>query len=75
MEFTLEEAEKRFFYKNVRWKILSIKKSIYKLEYRILVAFGVDRCKCPKCGNIMEFYDIAYERYGSIIKYLRKKVH
>ena len=54
-------------------KILSIRKLISKWKYRILAAFGVDPCKCPKCGNRMEFYDIVYERYGSIREYLRKK--
>lgn len=54
-------------------KILKIRKSIAKWEYRILAAFGVNPCKCPKCGSTMKFYDIVYGKYGSIRGYIRKK--
>ena len=47
-------------------KIVQIKKSIEKWEYRILASFGVDPCKCPKCGGKMRFNDIVYPRYGSM---------
>lgn len=41
-------------------KIVEIKKFIEKWEYRFLVFFGVDLCKCFKCGSKMKFNDIVY---------------
>lgn len=51
-------------------KILRLRKSLHKWEYRILTAFGV----CPKCNKKMKFYDIVYGKYGSIREYLKNKI-
>jgi hypothetical protein len=55
-------------------KIINIRKSVAKWEYRILAAFGVNPCKCPKCNDIMRFNDIVYSRYGSVREYLGKRI-
>jgi hypothetical protein len=54
-------------------KIVQIKKSIENWEYRLLGSFGVDPCKCPKCGGKMRFNDIVYPRYGSMREYFKDK--
>ena len=71
--YARRSRKKDEFLKMLDSKILSIRKSIAKWEYRILAAFGVDPCECPNCGSKMKFYDIVYGRYGSIREYLRKK--
>ena len=71
--YARRSRKKDEFLKILDSKILSIRKSIAKWEYRILAAFGVDPCECPKCRSKMKFYDIVYGRYGSIREYLRKK--
>lgn len=71
--YSRRSRKKDVFIKMLDEKILSIRKLISKWEYRVLAASGVDPCKCPKFGHRMEFYDIVYERYGSIGEYLRKK--
>lgn len=55
-------------------KIMRMKKSMGRWEYRILAAFGVDPCKCPKCKGIMRINDIVYKKYGSMKEYFRKKI-
>uniref|UniRef100_UPI00374E88C2 IS91 family transposase n=1 Tax=Clostridium butyricum TaxID=1492 RepID=UPI00374E88C2 len=62
------------FIKMLDDKILRLRKSLYKWEYRILAAFGVSTCNCPKCNKKMRFYDIVYGKYGSIREYLKKKI-
>jgi hypothetical protein len=54
-------------------RILDLKKSIRKWEYRILASFGVESRKCPVCGETMMFYDIVYKNYGSIREMLKDK--
>ena len=71
--YSRRSRKKDIFIKMLSDKILKIRKSIAKWEYRILAAFGVNPCKCPKCGSTMKFYDIVYGKYGSIRGYLRKK--
>ncbi|MFA8994800.1 transposase [Clostridioides difficile] len=71
--YSRRSRKKDIFIKMLSDKILKIRKSIAKWEYRILAAFGVDPCKCPKCGSTMKFYDIVYGKYGSIRGYIRKK--
>ena len=71
--YARRSRKKDEFLKMLDSKILSIRKSIAKWEYRILAAFGVDPCECPNCGSKMKFYDIVYGRYCSIREYLRKK--
>ena len=65
--------DKDEFIKMIDNKIVQIKKSIEKWEYRILASFGVDPCKCPKCGGKMRFNDIVYPRYGSMREYFKDK--
>ena len=65
--------DKDQFIKMIDKKIVQIKKSIEKWEYRILASFGVDPCKCPKCGGKMRFNDIVYPRYGSMREYFKNK--
>jgi hypothetical protein len=65
---------KNNFIKMIDEKILHLKKSLRKWEYRILASFGVDPCKCPNCNKTMRFYDIVYGKYGSIREYLRNKI-
>lgn len=62
------------FIKMMDEKILKIRKSISKWEYRILAFTGVSPSKCPKCGEQMQFYDIVYGRYGSMRVYLKDKI-
>lgn len=62
------------FIKMIDDRILKLKKSLHKWEYRILAAFGVSPCDCPKCNKKMRFYDIVYRKYGSIREYLKKKI-
>lgn len=71
--YSRRSGKKDIFIKMLDDKILKIRKSISKWEYRILATFGVNPCKCPKCGSTMKFYDIIYEKYGSIRGYLRRK--
>lgn len=71
--YSRRSRKKDIFIKMLDDKILKIRKSISKWEYRILATFGVNPCKCPKCGSTMKFYDIIYEKYGSIRGYLRRK--
>ncbi|WP_238902036.1 MULTISPECIES: transposase [unclassified Clostridium] len=54
-------------------RILDLKKSIRRWEYRILASFGVEPRKCPVCGESMIFYDIVYKNYGSIRGMLKDK--
>ena len=65
--------DKDQFIKMIDKKIVQIKKSIEKWEYRILASFGVDPCKCSKCGGKMRFNDIVYPRYGSMREYFKDK--
>lgn len=65
--------DKDQFIKMIDKKIIQIKKSIEKWEYRILASFGVDPCKCSKCGGKMRFNDIVYPRYGSMREYFKDK--
>lgn len=65
---------KNNFIKMMDDKILKLRKSLHKWEYRILASFGVNPCKCPKCNNQMSFYDIVYGNYGSIREYLKNKI-
>lgn len=62
------------FIKMIDEKILKLRKSLGKWEYRVLASFGVDPCNCPKCNKKMRFYDIVYGKYGSIREYLKKKI-
>lgn len=62
------------FIKMIDERIIKLRKAIAKWQYRILAVYGVDVCKCPKCGCKMVFYDIVYKQYGSIREYLRKKI-
>lgn len=62
------------FIKMIDERILKLRKSISKWEYRILATFGVDPCKCTKCNEVMRFYDIVYKNYGSIRTYLKNKI-
>ena len=71
--YSRRSRKKDIFIKMLDEKILSIRKSMFKWEYRILATFGINPCDCPKCGNRMKFHDIVYYRYGSIREYLRKK--
>lgn len=71
--YSRRSRKKDVFIKMLDEKILNIRKSIAKWEYRIFATFGVNPCDCPKCGNRMKFYDIVYYRYGSIREHLRKK--
>lgn len=62
------------FIKMIDERILKLRKSLHKWEYRILAAFGVSPCTCPKCNGTMRFYDIFYGKYGSIREHLKKKI-
>lgn len=62
------------FIKMIDERILKLRKSLSKWEYRILATFGVDPCKCTKCNEVMRFYDIVYKNYGSIRTYLKNKI-
>ena len=62
------------FIKMIDDRILKLKRSLHKWEYRILAAFGVSPCDYPKCNKKMRFYDIVYRKYGSIREYLKKKI-
>jgi len=55
-------------------RIIKLKKSLQRWEYRILAAFGIDPCKCPKCNGKMKFYDIVYPSYGSMREHFKKKI-
>uniref|UniRef100_UPI00261E22B1 transposase n=1 Tax=Clostridium sp. TaxID=1506 RepID=UPI00261E22B1 len=71
--YSRRNKDKDKFIKMIDKKIVQIKKSIEKWEYRLLASFGVDACKCPKCGGKMRFNDIVYARYGSMREYFKKK--
>ncbi|NMF08004.1 IS91 family transposase, partial [Clostridium beijerinckii] len=71
--YSRRSKDKDQFIKMIDKKIVQIKKSIERWEYRILASFGVDPCKCPKCGSKMKFNDIVYPRYGSMREYFKKK--
>ena len=62
------------FFKMIEDKILNLKKSLNKWQYRILASFGVNPCDCPICKKRMQFYDIVYPKYGSIREYLKTKI-
>ncbi|MDU4478969.1 MAG: hypothetical protein E7I90_16995 [Clostridium sp.] len=68
--YSRRSRKKDIFIKMLDDKILKIRKSIAKWECRILATLGVNPCKC---GSTMKFYDIIYEKYGSIREYLRRK--
>lgn len=55
-------------------KILRLRKSLGKWEYRILSTFGVNPCKYFKCNRNMRVYDIVYGSYGYIREHLKKKL-
>lgn len=71
--YSRRNKDKDKFIKMIDKKIVQIKKSIEKWEYRLLASFGVDTCKCPKCGGKMRFNDIVYPRYGSMREYFKRK--
>lgn len=71
--YSRKSLKKDIFIKILDEKILKIRKSIAKWEYRILATFCVNLCKCTRCGSTMKFYDIIYEYYGYIRRYLRRK--
>ena len=62
------------FIKMIDDKILKLRASLQGWQYRILAAFGVNPCDCPKCNKRMRFYDIVYSRYGSMREYLKNKI-
>lgn len=51
----------------LKWKKLNWRKRIQK-------AFGYDPLQCSCCGKPMEFYDIYYPKYGSLMKIIEKKM-
>lgn len=71
--YSRRSKEKNNFIKMIDEKILRLRKSLGKWEYRILATFGVNPCKCSKCNKNMRFYDIVYGNYGSIREHLKKK--
>ena len=71
--YSRRNKDKDKFIKMIDKKVVQLKKSIENWEYRLLATFGVDPCKCPKCGGKMKFNDIVYPRYGSMREYLKKK--
>ena len=64
--YSRRSKEKNNFIKMINEKILRLRKSLGKWEYRILAIFGVNPYKCSKCNKSMRFYDIVYGNYGSI---------
>lgn len=71
--YSRRSKEKNNFIKMIDEKILRLRKSLGKWEYRILATFGVNSCKCSKYNKNMRFYDIVYGNYGSIREHLKKK--
>lgn len=65
---------KHNFIKMIEDKILKLRKSLDKWQYRVLVSFGVSPCNCPICNKRMRFYDIVYPKYGSMREYLKNKM-
>ena len=62
-------------------KIMSVWKKYKRLAYkriywreRIVKSFGLDPLVCPKCGKEMEVYDIFYEKYGSLLKIMERRM-
>jgi hypothetical protein len=43
-------------------------------RYRIMRSFGIDPLRCEKCGHQMEFYDIVYPKYGSLLNIIKRKM-
>lgn len=72
--YSNKNSNQNNFIKMFDEKILKMKKSLGKWQYRILAAFGVDPCKCPKCGEKMIFNDIVYPKYGSIRERMKRKI-
>ena len=72
--YARRSKKKNNFIKMLDEKIIKIRKSVAKWEYRILASFGVDPCKCQKCNTTMRFNDIVYSKYGSMREYLRKRI-
>ena len=62
------------FIKMIEDKILKLRRSLDKWQYRILASFGVNPCDCPICNKRMRFYDIVYPKYGSMREYLKSKI-
>ncbi|MCR4943684.1 MAG: transposase [Clostridium sp.] len=60
--------------KMIEDRILKLRKSLDKWQYRILASFGVNPCDCPICNKRMKFYDIVYPKYGSMREYLKTKI-
>lgn len=43
-------------------------------RYRIMKSFGVDPLRCEKCGQRMQFYDIVWPKYGSLLDIIKRKM-
>lgn len=72
--YSRRPKEKTNFIKMIEERIVKLKQSFNRWEYRILSTFGVSSCECPQCNRKMKFYDIVYPKYGSIREYLRRKI-
>ena len=57
-----DNYNKRLVYKRIYWR------------ERIVKSFGLDPLVCPKCGKEMEVYDIFYEKYGSLLKIMERRM-
>ncbi|WWA22801.1 transposase [Clostridium beijerinckii] len=72
--YSRRSKKKDNFIKMLDDKMIKLRKAISKWEYRILASFGINPCKCPRCGELMKFNDIVYGDNGSMREYFKKKI-
>lgn len=41
---------------------------------RIMNSFGIDPLRCEKCGRVMQFYDIVWPKYGSLLDIMKRRM-
>ncbi|MBS3897194.1 MAG: hypothetical protein KGZ54_07255, partial [Dethiobacter sp.] len=37
-------------------------------------SFGIDPLRCEKCGRVMQFYDIVWPKYGSLLDIMKRRM-